>query len=85
MQYAKVLASRNHKHDTIVTIVSDSCSVDNGGCGENAECTHDSKTFAVRCVCKTGYTNIGVANIVRCEGELITSAKLIGHLVRLNR
>ncbi|CAF3032031.1 unnamed protein product, partial [Rotaria socialis] len=43
----------------------DSCAVNNAGCDANAVCSHDAKTNAVVCTCKTGYTNTGSgANIV---------------------
>lgn len=47
----------------------DSCQVENGGCDTNAICSHDSKTNAVKCTCKTGYTNTGSSSNVICKGE----------------
>ena len=46
----------------------DSCNVNNGGCDKNAVCSHDKATFAVVCTCKTGYTNVGSDNTVKCDG-----------------
>ena len=51
------------------SLITDSCNVNNGGCDKNAACTHDSKTFAVICTCKTGYTNVGTEGVVKCEGQ----------------
>ena len=42
--------------------------MNNGGCDKNAACTHDKDSFAVVCTCKTGYTNVGTATAVKCEG-----------------
>ena len=47
----------------------DSCTVKNGGCDVNAICSHDSKTNAVVCTCKTGYTNTGTDPTVICTGK----------------
>ncbi|CAF2068042.1 unnamed protein product [Rotaria magnacalcarata] len=33
------------------------CSDNNGGCGKNALCSENRKTSAIKCTCKTGYTN----------------------------
>ena len=49
--------------------ISDSCTVNNGGCDKNADCSHDKTTFAVVCTCKTGYTNVGTPTAVKCEGS----------------
>lgn len=49
--------------------ILDSCEVDNGGCGKNADCSHEKKSFSVVCVCKTGYTNVGKDGNVVCEGK----------------
>ena len=43
--------------------------MNNGGCDQNALCSHDKNTFAVVCTCKTGYTNVGTADAVKCEGK----------------
>ncbi|CAF2081108.1 unnamed protein product, partial [Rotaria magnacalcarata] len=44
-----------------------SCSHNNGGCGKNALCSENRKTFAIKCTCKTGYTNTGSAVHVVCK------------------
>lgn len=49
----------------------DSCLVKNGGCDKNADCSHDSKTNAVICTCKTGYTNTGSDSNVICTGTVL--------------
>ncbi|CAF2142492.1 unnamed protein product, partial [Rotaria magnacalcarata] len=38
-----------------------SCRNNNGGCGKNALCSENRKTSAIKCTCKTGYTNTGSA------------------------
>ncbi|CAF2121692.1 unnamed protein product [Rotaria magnacalcarata] len=43
------------------------CSDNNGGCGKNARCSEDRKTSAIKCTCKTGYTNTGSAVHVVCK------------------
>ena len=48
----------------------DSCKVDNGGCDENADCSHDAKSYAVICTCKNGYTNVGKDQKIVCEGNV---------------
>ena len=47
----------------------DSCQVNNGGCGANTVCSHDSTTYAVKCSCKVGYTNTGSTSNVICTGK----------------
>ena len=49
--------------------LAEDCQVNNGGCDINAKCSHDPKTYAVRCTCKTGYVNIGVGAVVVCKGH----------------
>ena len=53
----------------LFTIFQDSCKIDNGGCDENAVCSHDARTNAVKCTCKTGYMNTGCSSNVICTGE----------------
>lgn len=48
---------------------TDSCKVNNGGCDNNAVCSHDSNTNAVKCTCKVGYTNTGSESNVVCTGD----------------
>ncbi|CAF2267776.1 unnamed protein product [Rotaria magnacalcarata] len=43
------------------------CRDNNGGCGKNALCSEDRKTSAIKCTCKTGYTNTGSAVHVVCK------------------
>ena len=50
-------------------VFADSCLVKNGGCDVNADCSHDPKTNAVKCSCKIGYSNVGDANNVICNGD----------------
>jgi hypothetical protein len=50
-------------------VTSDSCKVNNGGCDRNADCTHNTTTFAVKCICKTGYVNTGCVCNAFCIGE----------------
>ncbi|CAM4825686.1 unnamed protein product [Rotaria magnacalcarata] len=47
--------------------VEGSCSKNNGGCGKNALCSENRKTSAIKCTCKTGYTNTGSAVHVVCK------------------
>lgn len=47
----------------------DSCNVNNGGCDKNATCSHSLQSFAVICTCNTGYTNVGNASSVKCQGK----------------
>ena len=49
--------------------ISDSCTVNNGGCDPNAFCSHDTTTNAVQCTCKTGYTNTGSGSTTVCKGN----------------
>ena len=55
--------------DSPMTLSVDSCLVENGGCDANAVCTHGAKTNAVKCICKTGYTNTGSGPTVVCTGN----------------
>lgn len=59
----------------------DSCVVNNGGCGANAICSHDSTTNACKCTCKTGYTNTGSDPSVVCTGIMLPSRRQskLGH------
>ena len=50
-------------------ITLDTCLVNNGGCDVNAICSHDSTTNAVKCYCKTGYSNTGSPTTVICTGK----------------
>ncbi|CAF1661470.1 unnamed protein product, partial [Rotaria magnacalcarata] len=43
------------------------CSDNNGGCGKNALCSEDPTTSAVKCTCKTGFTNTGCDEKVVCK------------------
>lgn len=49
--------------------ILDSCLVNNGGCGSNAVCSHESTTFAVRCACRTGFVNTGNTTNMVCTGK----------------
>lgn len=61
--------------------VSDSCLVKNGGCDLNANCLHEGETFAVKCVCKTGFTNTGTDGSVTCKGTpMISIAQCLSYL-----
>lgn len=48
----------------------DACTVKNGGCDPNALCSHDPKTNAVQCHCKTGYVDTDVGSAVVCTGSV---------------
>ena len=67
--------------------LSDSCKVNNGNCDENADCSHDTVTFAVICTCKNGYSNTGTNAVVRCTGKRpppdVPSARSFASLRRL--
>lgn len=52
--------------------IVDSCEVNNGGCGANTICSHDQSTFAVKCTCKPGFTNVGTGSVVTCKGNLVS-------------
>lgn len=45
------------------------CEVNNGGCHEDALCTHDKQTNAAKCTCKTGFTDTGSGSNVICTGR----------------
>ena len=49
----------------------DSCLVKNGECDANALCSHHSTSNAVKCTCKTGYSNTGSDSNVICTGEMV--------------
>jgi hypothetical protein len=49
--------------------ISDRCDVNNGDCDSNAVCSHDEKSFEVKCVCKRGFVNVGVGGQVICRGK----------------
>ncbi|CAF2127551.1 unnamed protein product [Rotaria magnacalcarata] len=49
------------------SLAKGSCGNNNGGCGPNALCSEDRKTSAIKCTCKTGYTNTGSAVHVVCK------------------
>ena len=49
--------------------VSDSCQVNNGGCGSRANCTRDSTTNIIRCICRAGFVNTGSDSNVVCTGN----------------
>ena len=51
---------------------SDGCLVKNGGCDANAVCSHDSKTYAIRCNCRTGFINVGCICNPVCAGTAMT-------------
>lgn len=60
----------------ISVMTSDSCTINNGGCGANAICSHDAATFAVRCRCRAGYTNTGTSAKLNCTGKLSHETEL---------
>ena len=53
--------------------ITDTCQVQNGGCDNNAICSHDGTSNVVVCTCKTGYANTGSAPNVTCTGESTAS------------
>ena len=62
------------KHVSSTTFLDD-CTMNNGGCGSNAICTHDPTTNAVLCACKAGYTNTGTNSSVVCTGKTLRRNK----------
>ena len=48
---------------------TDSCRVLNGGCDNNAVCSHKAPSNEVICNCKVGYTNTGSSANVTCTGK----------------
>ena len=56
-------------HWFCIVFLKDKCVINNGDCGSNAVCSHDSKTFAIKCTCKTGFTNTGSGSQVVCKGR----------------
>lgn len=63
------LTNDDNKNMIMIFIV-DSCDVNNGDCDPNAACSHDATTNAVKCTCKTGYTNTGSNFVVVCTGNI---------------
>ena len=49
----------------------DSCTKSNGGCNDNALCSHASPSNAVVCTCKVGFTMKGTGSDAICVGELV--------------
>ena len=47
---------------------TDTCLVSNGGCDKNADCSHESSNYAVKCTCKTGYVFAGNGSSAVCTG-----------------
>ena len=66
MSPAQVRHLRWNAPITLISLAA-SCLVKNGGCDQNATCTHAKATFAVQCTCKTGYTNVGTDSNVVCR------------------
>lgn len=66
----------------ILYYIIDSCQVNNGGCGDNAICSHDDVSDAVKCTCKIGFTNVGSSSAIVCKGRAFYSGrfKCIDHL-----
>ena len=64
---------RCHANSFLRRIFVDSCLKDNGGCDKDAACSHDQATNAVKCTCKTGYTNTGSESNVTCKGNTFRS------------
>ena len=63
----------------------DSCQVNNGGCDQNAICSHEAVTNAVVCQCRSGYTNTGCAVTVKCTGITLVSIRDVCVTVELAR
>lgn len=51
--------------------------MNNGGCGANAQCSHDATTFACKCGCLTGFVNTGSSGSVVCS---LASGNVIGYV-----
>ena len=66
----------SREHYFISSFRSDSCNTKNGGCGRNTDCSHDSKTNAVVCTCKTGYTNTGDDTSLTCTGKALQKSNI---------
>ena len=60
---------------SLLSLDTDSCHVNNGGCGPHASCSQDPSTYAVKCTCQTGYTNTGSDSAVNCTGIVLRKNK----------
>jgi hypothetical protein len=60
--------AENDRISRFLQLSADSCKVKNGDCHVTAQCSHDPVTFAVKCICRTGYTNTGSGSTVVCTG-----------------
>lgn len=69
MSSARVSSSFFEKNKHGISILVDSCLVNNGGCHIFADCTHNAISNAVECTCKKGYTNTGCNCHAFCIGE----------------
>ena len=43
--------------------------MDNGGCCNNADCSHEYSTNAVKCTCKMGYRGVGSGSDMVCVND----------------
>ena len=57
------------KRDVRINACLDSCQVNNGGCDSRANCTRDSATNAIKCICRAGFVNTGTDSKVVCTGN----------------
>jgi hypothetical protein len=54
---------------------TDSCIINNGGCGTNAVCSHVQETNAVKCACQVGYVNVGSSSFTKCIGMIFRASQ----------
>ncbi|CAF4639853.1 unnamed protein product, partial [Rotaria sp. Silwood2] len=66
---AKVRTFSNNVYYTeqAILLISDSCTINNGGCDHNATCSHNNVTNAVECKCNVGFEDVGSGSPVRCQ------------------
>ena len=50
-------------------IVLDVCSVNNGGCDANADCSHAAGSDVCMCKCRAGFVNTATTGPVVCKGN----------------
>ena len=53
----------------LLHFLTDVCSVNNGGCDINADCSHAVGSDACICKCKSGFTNTAATGPVVCKGN----------------
>ena len=58
---------------TCFRIVLDVCSVNNGGCDANADCSHAAGSDVCMCKCKAGFVNTATTGPVVCKGNALSA------------